>query len=150
MIKTAGTHIKVKDFSKSLRFYETLGFQKVFEYGPDKAVKEAYNGTVFAVGDSKLEIADGHRAVKQEVFGKNMMDSKVSLMINVDSIQDVITRAASIGVKPAVDVRHFYWNTLEVVFKDPDGVVLVFIEPYTKESAEILKADETFGSPPQN
>ena len=150
MVTTIGAHIKVKDFNKSLLFYETLGFQKVFEYGPNKDVKEAYNGTVFAAGGNKLEIADGHRAVKKEVFGSTMIDSKISLMINVDSIQDIITRAASIDVSPTVNVRHYYWNTLEVVFKDPDGVILVFIESYTKESAEILKADETFGEPPQS
>lgn len=149
MIATIGTHIKVKDFDKSLRFYETLGFQKVFEYGPDKNVKEAYNGTVFAAGGCKLEIADGHRAVKKGVFGGTVIDSKISLMINVDSIKEIIDRAALIGVLPAVGVRHYYWNTLEVVFRDPDGVVLVFIEPYTKESAESLNADETFGIAPQ-
>ena len=149
MIKTIGIHIKVKDFNKSLLFYETLGFQKVFEYGPNKDVREAYSGTVFAVGDCKLEIANGHRAVKKEVFDRDMVDSKISLMINVDSLQNIIARAATIGVSPAVSVRHYYWNTLEVVFKDPDGVVLVFIEPYSKESAEILKADETFGNPTQ-
>ncbi len=149
MIANIGTHIKVKDFNKSLGFYEALGFQKVFEYGPNKNVKEAYNGTVFAAGVCKLEIADGHRAVKKEVFGEIVLNSKISLMINVDSIKDIIDRAASIGVSPAVGARHYYWNTLEVVFKDPDGVVLVFIEPYTKESAGFLNADETFGTPPQ-
>lgn len=150
MIKSIGTHIKVKDFQKSLQFYEALGFQKVFEYGPDKKVKEVYSGTVFAVGDCKLEIANGHRAVKKEIFEKTMVDSKISLMINVDSLQDIITKASSVGVTPVVGVRHYYWNTLEVVFKDPDGVVLVFIEPFTPESALALKADETFGTPPQS
>jgi predicted lactoylglutathione lyase len=29
MIKTIGTHIKVKDFAKSLAFYEGLGFEKI-------------------------------------------------------------------------------------------------------------------------
>ena len=149
MIKSIGTHIKVKDFQKSLQFYEALGFQKVFEYGPDKTVKEAYSGTVFAIGDSKLEIANGHRAVKNEIFDKPMLDSKISLMFNVDSLRDIITRATTIGVTPAVVVRHYYWNTLEVVFKDPDGVVLVFIESFTPESALALNADETFGSPPK-
>jgi len=78
MLKNVGVHIKVSDFKKSLAFYTALGFKKVFEYGPDKTVKEAYNGTVFEIGGTKLEIADGHRAVKPEVFAPPMPNSKIS------------------------------------------------------------------------
>jgi hypothetical protein len=34
------------------------------------------------------------------------------------------------------------------VFRDPDGVILVFTEPYTAESAKKLGASEEFGKPP--
>ena len=74
MVTTIGAHIKVKNFNKSLLFYETLGFQKYLVW-TEQDVK-AYNGTVFAAGGNKLEIADGHRAVKKEVFGRTMIDSK--------------------------------------------------------------------------
>ena len=68
MINAIGTHIKVKSIKKSETFYTNLGFKKIFEYGPDKSVKEDYNGIVFEHGGSKLEIADGHRAVNNKTF----------------------------------------------------------------------------------
>ena len=39
MVTTIGTHIKVKDFNKSLLFYETLGFQKYLVW-TEQNVKE--------------------------------------------------------------------------------------------------------------
>ncbi|MEI8232153.1 MAG: VOC family protein [bacterium] len=148
MIKTIGTHIKVKDFAKSLKFYEGLGFEKIFEYGPDKEVKEDYSGATFACGNAKLEIGDGHRAVKPEVFKETIQSSKVSLMIEVSSIGEIIERAHKMGIEPTTPVRHYYWGKLEVVFRDPDGVILVFTESYTPEMAGKLGADEEFGKPP--
>jgi len=145
MIKGVGIHIKVKNFKKSLAFYEALGFKKVFEYGPDKAVKESYFGTTFEVAGTKLEIAAGHRAVKPEVFSSRMANSKVSLMIPVDSLKKIIEVCKKNNFFISVPVRHYYWGTLEMVIKDPDGVVLVFIEPYTEKMAKVLNADETLG-----
>ena len=149
MIKSIGTHIKVSDFQASIKFYETLGFQKVFEYGPDKEVKEEYNGKVYeAGGGCKLEIADGHRAVKPEVFKQKVESSKISLMVNVDSVAEIIEKCSQNGISLAVGARHYYWGTLEVVVKDPDGVVLVFISPYSEEEAKKVNADETWATPP--
>jgi len=148
IIKNIGTHLKVTDFNKSLRFYEALGFKKVFEYGRDKKVKEDYNGTVFEHGGCKLEIADGHRAVKPEVFKQPITSSKVSLMVNIDSISELIKTAKDAGIKLAVGPRHYYWGTIEVVIKDPDGLILVFIGPYSEKEAEKVGADETWAKLP--
>jgi uncharacterized glyoxalase superfamily protein PhnB len=148
MVKGVGTHIKVSNFKKSLNFYEALGFKKVFEYGPDKEVKEDYHGTVFEHGGCKLEIADGHRAVKPQVFKEKVKSSKISLMINVDSLKKIISLCQNAKIPLAVKPRHYYWGTLELVIKDPDGVVLVFIAPYTKKEAAQIKADEAWASPP--
>jgi hypothetical protein len=60
-----------------------------------------------------------------------------------------MTRLKKHGIEPAVGPRHYYWGTLEVVMKDPDGVVLVFIAPYSEEEAVRVQADEQFGVPPQ-
>lgn len=65
-------------------------------------------------------------------------------MINVDSIEQTIKLAKKAEIRLAIGLRHYYWGTLEVIIKDPDGVVLVFISPYSKESAKKLKADESF------
>lgn len=140
-------------------FYEALGFTKIFEYGPDKtfqkdakgnliSVPESYHGMTFSHGGCKLEIADGHRAVKPAVFKEKVNSSKVSLMINVNSIAKVIEVCKKARIPLAVGPRHYYWGTLEVVVKDPDGVVLVFIAPYIEEEAKKVNADETWGTPP--
>ncbi|MBU1326515.1 VOC family protein [Patescibacteria group bacterium] len=158
-IQSLGIHIKVSDFAKSNTFYEALGFQKVFEYGPDKTFQkdekgnlvsapEKYHGVTFQVGNAKLEIADGHRAVKPEVFKEPIASSKVSLMIYVDSINEIIDKCTSAGIPLVVGPRHYYWGTLEVVVRDPDGFILVFIAPYSEKEANNIRADETFSQPP--
>ncbi|MBI4098372.1 MAG: VOC family protein [Candidatus Levybacteria bacterium] len=144
MISNIGVHLKVKDFNKSLAFYSALGFKKVFEYGPGKTIAEDYNGAVFEQNGAKLEIADGHRAVKSLVFKQSMQSSKISLMLNVNNIGEIIKRANKAGIKIAVGPRHYYWGTLEIVIKDPDGIVLVFISPYSKELAKRINTDEKF------
>lgn len=145
MINQIGVHIKVKDIKKSEAFYNALGFEEVFAYGPDKAVKESYSGRVYEVGGARLEIADGHRAVARETFMELVKSSKISLMINVDGLGEIIEICKQNNIPIAVGVRHYYWGTLEMVVKDPDGVVLVFIAKYDPEEAKKLAADERFG-----
>lgn len=149
MIKGIGIHINAKDFQKSSEFYKNLGFKKVFEYGPGKKAKEDYNGMIFEHAGGKLEIADGHRAVKSDVFQESIKSSKMSLMISVDSIVEIIHRCKIHDIPLAVGPRHYYWGTLEVVVKDPDGVVVVFVAPYSKKEAKEVKADESMSKQPQ-
>ena len=144
MINSVGIHVKVRDFNKSYRFYRNLGFKPIFECGPEKKVVEDYNGAVFEHSGTRLEIADGHRAVKPEVFKESITSSKISLMIGVDRLTDVIRLCSKHKIKIEVGVRHYYWETLELVVKDPDGLVLVFITPYSENEAKKLKADESF------
>lgn len=145
MIKSIGTHIKASNYAKSRAFYEGLGFPVIFEYGPDKEVKEEYSGVTFAVGAAKLEVADGHRAVSPETFAEKVSSSKISLMIEVESVAEIMERANKMGLTPAVGVRHYYWGKLEVVYRDPDGVIVVLTQPYNEEDAKKLGASEEFG-----
>lgn len=149
-IKAIGTHIKVSNFAKSKQFYQNMGFKTVFAYGPNQPVKEIYHGLVFEHGGCKLEIANGHRAVKPSVFKQTVASSKISLMIYVKDLKPIISRAKKANIKLAVSPRHYYWGTLELVITDPDGVVLVFIAPYSKSAAKNLNADETWGKPPKS
>lgn len=144
MVNSLGVHIKVRDFEKSVRFYEVLGFKKTFEYGPGKDVAEDYSGMVFDVGGAMLEIANGHRAVKQEVFKEEVKSSKISLMIAVESLKDVIEVCNKEHIDVAVQPRHYYWGKLELVIRDPDGTVLVFWMPYDEDEAGVIKADESW------
>jgi len=159
MIKTIGAHIKVSDFAKSKKFYEALGFQKIFEYGPDKTFEkdangtpisatESYHGATYMHGTALLEIADGHCGVKPHVFKESITSSKVSLMIGIENMSDFLDTCKKSGIPLAVGPRHYYWGKLEVVLKDPDGLILVFTVPYSEEEAEKINADETFGKPP--
>jgi catechol 2,3-dioxygenase-like lactoylglutathione lyase family enzyme len=145
MIKSIGTHIKAKDYKASRAFYEGFGFPVIFEYGPDKEVKEEYSGVTFAVGAAKLEVADGHRAVKPKTFKEQINSSKISLMVEVESLGEVIERGEKLGLTPTTQVRHYYWGKLEVVYRDPDGVIVVFTQSYNPEDAKKLRADETWG-----
>lgn len=132
MINAIGTHIKVANFNTSLVFYKALGFKQVFRYGPGQPVEETYNGVIFEHDGCKLEIADGHKAVKPSVFQEKISSSKISLMINVSSLRYIQTRARKAKIEIAVPPRKYPWGTEELVIKDPDGVVLVFIAPQAK------------------
>jgi catechol-2,3-dioxygenase len=134
-ISKLGIHIKVSDIARSRAFYEALGFQKVFEYGPGTSVTEAYSGTTYGVGDSALlEIADGHVGIEDKgVFKQPITSPKTSLMVNVDSLVPVLTAARSHGIAHSGKTTWYHWNTLETIIRDPDGCVLVFIAPYSEE-----------------
>ena len=133
-----GIHLKVSDISKSLEFYQSLGFIPVFSYGIDSFLAkiedsvgkapETYNGVVFAVDNALFEIADGHMAVKPEVFEKHISSSKISAMVYVESIHAVVENCSRHNIPLLVEPKEFPWGTKEVVIKDPDGFILVFIQ----------------------
>ena len=96
-----------------------------------------------------IGIETGSQRVADEIYHKDINLSKVSAMVNVDSISELIETAKKADIELAVGPRHYYWGTIEVVIKDPDGFVLVFIGPYSKEEAKRVNADETWGKPPR-
>lgn len=137
-----GTHIKVADIEKSRKFYESLGFKAVFAYGNDAfraslpeglpSAPEKYRGMTFNIGESGvLEIAEDHVAVKDKSVSKEVIKSpKVSAMVKVQSVVPLFTNPL-VSIK--FPVRHYYWGTVEVALRDPDGFVLLFIAPYSEE-----------------
>lgn len=141
-----GIHIKVKDILKSRQFYEDLGFVPVFGYGDDAfratlpegcaSAPERYHGVTYNLSDtSQLEIADGHIAVRKDVFGESISSPKVSGMVKVASLVPIADKLKSLTTFP---VRKYYWGTIEVAVKDPDGFVLIFIAPHSDEEYEAL------------
>jgi catechol 2,3-dioxygenase-like lactoylglutathione lyase family enzyme len=146
-----GIHLKVKDIKVSRKFYESLGFTPVFGYGSEEFRKslpegcasapEKYQGVTYHLKDgADFEIADGHIAAKPEVFSEQITSAKVSAMIKVDSIMPVIQQHKD---RIKFPVRKYYWGTIEVVLRDPDGFVLVFIAPASDEEyARISKLEE--------
>lgn len=136
-VNSFGIHIKCADLQRSMRFYSSFGFKPVFAYGSDEHLSkfdciptapEKYNGVVLQIGGSMVELADGHMAVKKEIFKYQMPNSKVSAMVSVDSIDEILRIAKENNIPIAVSPRIFPWGTKELVIKDPDGFVLVFIE----------------------
>ncbi|GAB4160203.1 MAG: hypothetical protein Fur003_3870 [Candidatus Dojkabacteria bacterium] len=132
-----GVHLKVKSISNSLNFYKAFEFEPIFAYGSDsflsqfkniKTVSENYNGVDFKIGDALLELAEGHLAVKPEVFKEEINSSKVSIFLDVKSIDKVRETALNKGFEIAAEIREFPWGTREIVIKDPDGFIVVFRE----------------------
>ena len=135
-ISGLGVHLKVADIGKSRIFYQSLGFKPVFAYGDNDflaslpegvaSAPEKYCGMTFQIGENaKLEIAEGHIAIKdQGVFKEMIASPKISAMIEADTLVPLFSNPM-VDIK--VPVRHYYWGTIEVVFRDPDGFVLVFI-----------------------
>lgn len=148
VIKGLGTHLKVKDFDASRKFYEGLGFTPVFAYGDEAFRKslpkglanapEKYRGMTFRISDTaNLEIAEGHIAVSDETVYKDVVSSpKVSAMVQVESLVPLFESELAEVTFP---VRHYYWGTVEAAFRDPDGFVLVFIAPYSDKEVGALK-----------
>ena len=139
MINKFGVHIKVKDIEKSYHFYKQFNIKPVFTYGrsywlekvledyPNLAhADEKYEGITFEVGNSLLEIANGHIAVKPEIFKQDITSSKVSAMLDVNSIEEIVDICSKNSFEIAKEPTDYYWGTREVVVKDPDGFILVF------------------------
>ena len=137
MVSKFGIHIKVKNIRKSLRFYLAFGLKPKFAYGDEAFVRklkgvptapEKYHGVIFNIGGGLFEIADGHTAVKQDVFQQTLQSSKVSSMLHVNSVEEVVKICRKNKFALVVEPKVFPWGTKEVVVKDPDGFILVFIE----------------------
>ncbi|HSX05621.1 MAG TPA: VOC family protein [Candidatus Saccharimonadales bacterium] len=139
-----GVHLKVKDIQKSRAFYESLGFTPAFGYGSEEFRKtlpegcgsapEKYQGVTYRLVDgAELEIADGHIAAKPTVFAEEITSGKISAMIRVKSVVPVIEQCKD---RIKFPVRKYYWNSIEVALRDPDGFVLVFIAPFSDEELE--------------
>ena len=142
MINQFGIHLKVRNFDNSYQFYRRFGFKPVFAYGNISflsklekqipRVTEIYNGVTFQIGNALFEIADGHMAVKKKVFKKSINNSKISAMIQVSSLKSVINVCNKYNYPIAIPPIAYPWGTQELVIKDPDGFVLVFIEKIKK------------------
>lgn len=137
-----GTHLKVADFEKSRRFYESLGFRIAFG-GGDEAFRATLPEGVTSVPErfreinfkmesgAELEIGEDHVAIQDKgVFQERITSPKVSAMVRVTSLLPLFANPLVNIIFP---VRHYYWGSIEAALRDPDGYVLVFIAPYSEE-----------------
>lgn len=134
--KQFGIHIKVKDFDRSCEFYTEFGFKPGFAYGPKEFTKqfscpvalEKYRGVSFGIGDAIFELGEDHIAVKREVFNQEITSSKVSAMVDVDSVAKIREICEKNDFEIAKAEVDYPWGTRELVVRDPDGFILVFRE----------------------
>lgn len=139
-VNKIGTNLKVIDFEASKRFYDALGFQKLYDFGPGGDTDEKYRGIVYAVGNAFLEVTEGHRPIKPEVFEARIDSSKISLMVNVDSLIPVLDACEAHGIAIAVPPRQHPWGTIEFIVVDPDGFVIGFNAEVSDEEAQAVQA----------
>lgn len=154
-----GMHIKVRDVAASRSFYEDrLGLAPVFGYGDDEfratlptdipsilndglpGAPERYRGVTYEpTPTSPLEIADGHIAVprdeRRSVYESAVDGPKVSAMLRAESLVPLIRDK---GIVPSFPVRHYYWGTIELALKDPDGFVIIVIAPFSEAELSAL------------
>ena len=153
-----GVHIKVANIEVSREFYEgVLDLTPVFGYGDEAFRKtlpdtlpsvtgdglpgapERYRGVTYEpTPQSPLEIADGHIAVPDAaVFTTPMQGPKITAMLRAESLVPLIRDK---GLRPKFPVRHYYWGTIEIAIKDPDGFVLIVIAPYSDTEMHELQS----------
>ncbi len=131
-----GIHIKTKDFDKSLHFYLNFGFKPVFVYGPSSFTinfdtpnaAEKYRGITFDINGAMLELGEDHIAIKRQVFEETISSSKVSAMIDVNTLSSVRKICEEHNFEIAKSEVEYPWGTRELVVRDPDGFILVFRE----------------------
>lgn len=141
MVTKFGIHLKVKDIYKSFDFYSSFKLKPVFAYGRKEWINmlsklypelphavEKYEGVTFEINNALFEIANGHVAVKNEVFKQDITSSKVSAMIDTESVDKIVEISKEKGFEIAKEPVKYPWGTREVVVKDPDGFILVFRE----------------------
>lgn len=144
-----GVHLKVNDIAASRAFYEGyLTLKPVFAYGdaaflatiPEETATapEKYHGVTYEIpGGAKIEIADGHIAVPDaSVFSTPINSPKLSAMLNVTSLAKLLQ---SSEIRPSSSVKKYYWGTLEMVLRDPDGWVIVLIAPYSDDEQAAIE-----------
>lgn len=131
-ITALGVHIKVADLARSQAFYEAFSFQQIGAFE---------GGIVYGVGGvALLELNDRHPAVASDVFQRPITTAKTSLLLKVPSLIPVLMAAERAHISLAVPPRRFPWKTIEVVFRDPDGFVVVFLTPDTATEFRAVQA----------
>lgn len=136
VITALGINIKVADLARSQAFYEAFGFQQLGAFE---------GGVIYGVGGvALLELNARHPAVAADVFQSRITTAKTSLMVHVPSLLPALAAAEQAGIPLAVPPRRFPWKTIEVVVRDPDGFVVVFIAPETP--AEVLAVQAHTGA----
>ena len=108
----------IADMAKSTRFYESLGFEKL--YGGANAAFTSYRA-----GSSYLNLQRGEIDQSPAAWGR--------AIFYVDDVDALHARALEAGLTPEFEPRDAPWRERYFHIRDPDGHEISFAKPLHQE-----------------
>jgi catechol 2,3-dioxygenase-like lactoylglutathione lyase family enzyme len=118
----AGITCYVKNLSKSVKFYETLGFET--------KKKEADHATLYSnwFWIDFLAISKDKRAEFTKGADLSNKGAGVFLYLSVDDVDESHKALLAKGLKPSTKPQDQPWGNREFILRDPDGYNLVIFK----------------------
>lgn len=124
IVSVSGIVRPVEDLSKTIEFYEKLGF--LFkEKNPDFAKAYVNWFWIEFVDVQKMEATVFKKQVSED---GRLGSSGDFLHVSVDDVDEFYEHVVSKGLKPSSEPQDFPWGRREFVIRDPDGYKLVFFK----------------------
>ena len=118
----SGITCYVKNLSKTIKFYETLGFET--------KKKDAYHATLYSnwFWIDFLAIAKNER--DEFIKGADLANrgAGVFLYLSVDNVDEFYKDLLSKRLKPSTKPQDQPWGNREFILRDPDGYNLVIFK----------------------
>jgi len=136
--------VRVADFSRSIGFYQDLGF---------KLIREDYEERVMVLnhqGGVELNLLD---SVNDTNKGKNVLMDEAArfagythIAIEINDVQYAVTKLYEMGIKITEGPVTFGDGSTSIFFRDPDGNVIELSEPLHKKTgrAETVSGDSRY------
>jgi len=120
MKSVSGITAYVKDLSKTIEFYEALGF--------DFKKREADNATAYLnwFWINFVAITEEQKPEFQAEANAEKKGSGIFINISVEDVDEFYSGVIAKGLKPSSEPRDWPWGSREFVLRDPDGYKLVF------------------------
>lgn len=118
----SGITCYVKDLSKTVKFYETLGFE--FKK------REANHATGYSnwFWIDFLSVNKEDKPKFKEEANLNNKGAGLYIYLSVDNVDEFYRHLLSRGLKPSSEPRDWPWGNREFVIRDPDGYKLVIFK----------------------
>ncbi len=118
----SGITCYVKDINKTVKFYETLGF--------DFKKKEIDHATCYSnwFWIDFISIASENKPEFQKEANLSNKGAGLFLYLSVDNVDDFYKGILSKGLKPSSEPRDWPWGNREFVIRDPDGYKLIIFK----------------------
>lgn len=118
----SGITCYVSDVDKTIKFYETLGFQ--FKK------KEAAHATAYLnwFWIDFIPINKENKPAFQKEANLDNKGAGLYLYVSVDNVDDYYKDLLNKGLKPSSEPKDWPWGNREFVIRDPDGYKLVFFK----------------------